>query len=127
MNYHFTTTKAHFEMAGGKVLELFGDEALNTDSTVPFKGNMDLDKLEAAIAEARRRARSPSSAWRPPPTSSAASPSRWRTCRAVKAIAAAHGIPVVLDASLISENAYFIKQRETGLRRTAPSRTSSGR
>src|ERR1022692_4262812 len=52
MNYHFTTTKAHFNLAGGKVLELYGPEALNTESTFPFKGNMDIDRLRAAITEA---------------------------------------------------------------------------
>ncbi|UCB52076.1 MAG: tryptophanase, partial [Candidatus Zixiibacteriota bacterium] len=36
MNYHFTTSKAHFELAGGKVVEIFRDEALKTDSTYPF-------------------------------------------------------------------------------------------
>ena len=67
MNYHFTTTKAHFELAGGTVLELISDEALNTTSSNPFKGNLDLDKLQAAIAK-YGAARSPSSAWKPPPT-----------------------------------------------------------
>src|SRR5271157_2084921 len=52
MNYHFTTTKAHFDLAGGKVLELYGPEALNTQSSCPFKGNMDLERLRGAIAEA---------------------------------------------------------------------------
>ena len=51
MNYHFTTTKAHFELAGGKVLEIYTDEALKTESDHPFKGNMDLDKLRAVIAK----------------------------------------------------------------------------
>ena len=55
MNYHFTTTKAHFELAGGKVLELYTSEALNTQSTCPFKGNMDLDRLKAAIDHLLRR------------------------------------------------------------------------
>ncbi len=49
MNYHFTTTRAHFELAGGSIPELFTAEALNTQSTCPFKGNMDLDRLKAAI------------------------------------------------------------------------------
>ena len=52
MNYHFTTTKAHFNLAGGKVLELYGPEALNTQSSHPFKGNMDLDRLREAITQA---------------------------------------------------------------------------
>src|ERR1035438_1632107 len=52
MNYHFTTTKAHFDLAGGKVLELYGPEALNAESSCPFKGNMDLGRLRDAIAKA---------------------------------------------------------------------------
>ena len=38
MNYHFTTTKAHFELAGGKVLEIFSDEALKTPEHQPVQG-----------------------------------------------------------------------------------------
>src|ERR1022692_1308359 len=49
MNYHFTTPKAHFNMAGGKVLELYTSEALKATSTFPFKGNMDLGRLSASI------------------------------------------------------------------------------
>src|SRR5689334_12717408 len=49
MNYHFTTTKAHFNLSGATVLELYGSEALNTESSCPFKGNMDLDRLREAI------------------------------------------------------------------------------
>jgi tryptophanase len=45
VNYHFTTTKAHFTLAGGTVLEIFTDEALNTDSKEPFKGNIDENKF----------------------------------------------------------------------------------
>ena len=51
MNYHFTTTKAHFELAGGHVLEIYTDEALKTTSDVQFKGNLDLDKFEKVIKE----------------------------------------------------------------------------
>src|SRR3972149_776859 len=51
MNYHFTTTKAHFELAGGTVLEIFTDEALNTQSTFPFKGNLDLKKFHDVITK----------------------------------------------------------------------------
>ncbi len=79
MNYHFTTTKAHFEMAGGKVLEIYTDEALKTASDHPFKGNMDLDKLRGRHRQRRARRTSPSSAWKPRPTSSAGSHSRWPT------------------------------------------------
>jgi tryptophanase len=45
INYHFTTTRAHFEMAGGTVLELYYDEALQTRSTNPYKGSLDPQKF----------------------------------------------------------------------------------
>ena len=57
MNYHFTTSRAHVELAGGTVLELISDEGLKTTSSNLFKGNMDLDKLRAAIAEHGRQNR----------------------------------------------------------------------
>src|SRR5699024_10487484 len=49
MNYHFTTSKAHITLNGGRVEEVFTDEALNLYSDAPFKGNMDIDKLNALI------------------------------------------------------------------------------
>ena len=51
MNYHFTTTKAHVDLAGGKVVEVFGDEALETASSCPFKGNLDLERFDLAVHE----------------------------------------------------------------------------
>lgn len=110
-NYHFTTTKAHFEMAGGGVLELFTDEAMKTDSCDPFKGNMDIDRLNAAIAE---RGAEGISFIRMEATTNliGGQPFSMANYKEVRAIAEKHGIPVVLDASLISENAYFIKVRE---------------
>ncbi len=51
MNYHFTTSKAHIDLAGGKVLEVFGDDALQTVSVNPFKGNLNLSKFEAAVKQ----------------------------------------------------------------------------
>ena len=113
MNYHFTTTKAHFNLAGGKVLELYGSEALNTQSTFPFKGNMDLDRLRAAIAEA-----GPSnvSFVRMEATTNliGGQPFSLENLRQVKALIEPMGIFLVVDGSLISENAYFIRQREPG-------------
>jgi len=48
-NYHFTTTRAHIELAGAACLEIYYDEALKTESSNPFKGNMDPNKLRKAI------------------------------------------------------------------------------
>ena len=50
MNYHFTTTKAHMELNGGTIFEIYTDEALKVKSTNPFKGNIDIEKLNDLIA-----------------------------------------------------------------------------
>jgi tryptophanase len=113
MNYHFTTTKAHFELAGGTVLELYTDEALKTTSTCPFKGNMDLSRLEAAI---RKHGVENVSFVRMEATTNliGGQPFSMANLREVKKLITPMGIPLVIDASLISENAYFIHEREEG-------------
>ena len=93
----------------------------------PFKGNLDLDKFQAVIKQVRRREdllRPHGSHDEPDrrPAVLAGQPAR-RSGRSP----AKHGIPVVIDCSLISENAYFIKRRENGLRRLDRSPTSSAR
>ena len=111
MNYHFTTTKAHLEINGGTIFEIYTDEALIIKSTHPFKGNMDLVKLEELIAKygvdhvpfIRMEAST---------NLIGGQPFSMENMKAVKAIADKHGIMIVLDASLIGENAYFIKKRE---------------
>ena len=113
MNYHFTTTKAHFNLMGATVLELFGPEALNTESTYPFKGNMDLGRLKAAIDRAWRD-KIPFVRMEATTNLIGGQPFSLANLREVKALIAPLGIPLVLDASLISENAYFIRQREVG-------------
>ena len=113
MNYHFTTTKAHFDLAGGKVLELYTPEALNAQSTCPFKGNMDLGRLRAAIEKAGANN---VSFVRMEATTNliGGQPFSLENLKQVKALIEPLGIFLVLDGSLISENAYFIRQREPG-------------
>jgi tryptophanase len=113
MNYHFTTTKAHFELAGGKVLEIFRDEALNTQSTNPFKGNLDLQKFRDVI---KKYGREKISFIRMEATTNllGGQPFSLENLREVKKIASENNIFLVYDGSLISENAYFIKKREKG-------------
>lgn len=53
MNYHFTTTKAHIDINGGEILEIFTDQALKIKSTNPFKGNIDTAKLKDVIQKYR--------------------------------------------------------------------------
>ncbi|MCC7497828.1 MAG: tryptophanase [Bryobacterales bacterium] len=113
MNYHFTTTKAHFDLAGAKVLELYTDEALNAESDCPFKGNMDLSRLRAALEKAGPEN---VSFVRMEATTNliGGQPFSLENLRAVKALVEPLGIFLVVDGSLISENAYFIRQREPG-------------
>jgi tryptophanase len=113
MNYHFTTTKAHFNLMGGTVLELFGPEALNTQSTYPFKGNMDLGRLKDAI-EKHGVDKIPFVRMEATTNLIGGQPFSLGNLHEVKALIEPLGIPLVLDASLISENAYFIRQREKG-------------
>jgi tryptophanase len=118
MNYHFTTTKAHFDLAGGKVLELYTPEALVTESSCPFKGNMDLGRLKAAIDKAGPQN---VSFVRMEATTNliGGQPFSMENLRQVKALIEPLGIFLVVDGSLISENAYFIRQREPGYEKTS--------
>jgi tryptophanase len=111
MNYHFTTTRAHFELAGGIVLEIFTDEALNTQSTNPFKGNLDTQKFREAIKKYGRE-KIPFIRMEATTNLLGGQPFSMQNLKEVKKIASENNIPLVFDGSLISENAYFIKQRE---------------
>jgi tyrosine phenol-lyase len=111
MNYHFTTTKAHIDLAGGKVLEIFGEDALETISVNPFKGNLDLGKFKAAV-EKYGVEHIPYVRMEATTNLIGGQPFSMQNLRDVKAMAVSYNIPLVFDGSLISENAYFIQQRE---------------
>ena len=113
MNYHFTTTKAHFELQGGTVHEIYREGALETTSTNLFKGNMDLNKFQALID---KHGAKKISFVRMECTTNliGGQPFSMGNLREVSALAHKHGIPMVIDTSLVSENAYFIKRREKG-------------
>lgn len=110
-NYHFTTTKAHMELNGGTVLEIYGDEAIQIKSDHPFKGNIDVDKLNDLIAEYGAD-QIPFVRLEASTNLIGGQPFSLANMREVKQIADQHNIMMVLDASLIGENALFIKQRE---------------
>jgi tyrosine phenol-lyase len=111
MNYHFTTTKAHFELGGAEVLEIYTKAAMKADSDEPFKGNLDLEKFEAVIKKYGPE-RIPFIRMEATTNLIGGQPFSMANLKAVRQMASAHGIPVVIDCSLISENAYFIKRRE---------------
>ena len=93
------------------MLEIYTDEAMKTDSDVPFKGNLDLDKFEAVIKKYGRE-KIPFVRMEATTNLIGGQPFSMANLKEVRQMASAHGIPVVIDCSLISENAYFIKRRE---------------
>ena len=115
MNYHFTTSKAHVTRLGGHVEELVRDEGLIPKSTLPFKGNIDLDKVHACIAKegadniAYMRLEAGTNLIGGQPIS-------YENMKAATDIAKQHGIPTILDASLLQDNLYFIKMREESMK-----------
>lgn len=111
MNYHFTTTKAHMELNGGKLFEIYTDEALKIKSTHPFKGNIDIAKLKDLIKTVGKE-NVPFIRMEASTNLIGGQPFSMQNMRDVKKVADENGIIIVLDASLIGENAYFIKQRE---------------
>ena len=111
MNFHFTTTKAHIELAGGKVNELFTDEALKIKSSVPFKGNLDIAKLKNLIAKIGKE-KIPYIRMEAGTNLIGGQPFSVQNMRDVRKVAQEYGIPIVLDVSLIGENIYFVKLRE---------------
>ena len=111
MNYHFTTALAHITENGGKIAELLCEGATDIKSDNPFKGNIDIDKLVACIEETGvqnipfiRMEASTNLIGGPPFSLS--------NLMDVRRVADKYGIMLVLDASLLGENAYLIKQRE---------------
>ncbi len=111
MNYHFTTALAHITENGGKIAELLYDEALNIRSDNPFKGNIDIDKLEKCI-QTYGKERIPFIRMEASTNLIGGQPFSIRNMMDVRHVADKYGIMLVLDASLLGENAYLIKQRE---------------
>ncbi|WP_291858017.1 tryptophanase [Marinilabilia sp.] len=111
MNYHFTTTKAHMELNGGKIFEILTDEGLKIKSSHPFKGNIDIQQLKDLISEYGAE-RIPFIRLEASTNLIGGQPFSIQNMREVKEVADKHEIMIVMDASLIGENAWFIKQRE---------------
>lgn len=111
MNYHFTTTLAHILEAGGRIEELVGDEALVLESNHPFKGNMDIQKLEACIQK-HGPEKIPFIRMEASTNLIGGQPFSIKNLLEVRVVCDKYGIMLVLDASLLGENAYLINQRE---------------
>ncbi|MDR3218151.1 MAG: tryptophanase [Dysgonamonadaceae bacterium] len=115
MNYHFTTALAHITQYGGRIVELLYDEAYNIQSSHPFKGNLNVEKLEEVIKETGVE-NIPFIRMEASTNLIGGQPFSIANMRAVRAIADKYGIRIVLDASLLGENAYLVIQREPEFR-----------
>ena len=111
MNYHFTTTLAHIQLNGGKVVELYTPEAMIVKSTNPFKGNIDIARLEDLI-KTNGVENVPFIRMEASTNLIGGQPFSMANLKDVRKMADKYKIPLVLDASLIGENAYFIYKRE---------------
>ncbi|MFX1253578.1 MAG: tryptophanase [Promethearchaeota archaeon] len=110
-NQHFDTTRANVEQKGGVALNLVIDEAFDIDSTYPFKGNMDIKKLEETIQ--REGAENiPLIMLTITNNSGGGQPVSLENIQQIHEIARKYGISFFFDACRFAENAYFIKQRE---------------
>jgi tryptophanase len=114
MNYHFTTTRAHIRLAGGDILEIPIDEAFNLTSTVNFKGNIDITKLQIALTE--HKGRIPFVRLEAGTNLIGGQPISLANIRETHAVCKKHNVPLVLDASLLQDNLYFMKTREDSCR-----------
>ena len=110
-NYHFTTFLAHVEDKKGRLEELLSDEALILESDNPFKGNMDIDKLEASIQK-HGAENIPFVRMEASTNLIGGQPFSISNMMDVRRVCDKYGIMLVLDASLLGENAYLVKQRE---------------
>lgn len=112
-NTHFDTTRANIEGVGAQAVDLVIDEGKDPAADHPFKGNMNLEKLEALITE-RGVENIPLCMITITNNSGGGQPVSLENIKGVSAICRKHGIPFFIDACRFAENAWFIKQRETG-------------
>ncbi|MDO4716886.1 MAG: tyrosine phenol-lyase [Propionibacteriaceae bacterium] len=112
-NMYFTTTRFHQEKAGATFHDVIIDEAHDTASQHPFKGNIDLDKLQALIDEVGTE-KIPYVCVAATVNMAGGQPISMENMRAVKELCDKHGIRIYLDATRAVENAMFIIEREDG-------------
>jgi tryptophanase len=112
-NTHFDTTRANVEFSGAEAIDLPIREGREPATLHPFKGNMDVDALDALIRE-RGPDQVPVVMVTVTNNSGGGQPVSMENLRAVRAICDRYGLPLFLDACRFAENAWFIKQREDG-------------
>ncbi len=113
-NNHFDTTRANVEHSGAEALDLVIDEGRDAKSRHPFKGNMNVERLEQLFSEIGA-SRIPLVMLTVTNNSGGGQPVSLENIRAIRKVCDAEGVPLFLDACRFAENAYFIKLREPGM------------
>lgn len=111
MNYHFTTTRSHIVINGGIVEEYLCEEGYEINSDYPFKGNLDIDKLKALIQE-KGAENIAFVRYEAGTNLIGGQPFSLANLQEARKVCDEHGIILVLDASLLADNLYFMKIRE---------------
>lgn len=112
-NMYFTTSKLHVELPGGTMPDIIIDEAHDPENTHPFKGNIDLKKLEKLIDEHGVEKIAYINI-EMDVNMAGGQPVSMQNLREIYEFAKEHKLKVIFDATRSSENAYFIKEREKG-------------
>jgi tryptophanase len=108
-NTHFDTTRANIEAAGGTALDLPCGQISHTESPYPFKGDMDLERLDATFRE--HRGSIPLVMVTITNNAAGGQPVSLENLRAVRAICERESVPLYLDACRFAENAFLVRQR----------------
>ena len=112
-NMYFTTTRLHQELAGGTFIDVIIDAAHDPTNMHPFKGNVDLDKLEQVIRQYGAE-KIPYVSLAGTVNMAGGQPVSMANVKALRALCDRYGIRIYLDATRLAENAWFIQQREAG-------------
>ncbi|MDP4219976.1 MAG: tyrosine phenol-lyase [Bacteroidota bacterium] len=112
-NMYFTTTRLHQELAGGTFVDIVIDEAHDAENEHPFKGNVDLKKLDALIKKVGAK-KIPYVCIATAVNMAGGQPISMENLRALRELTKKHKIPIIHDMTRVAENAYFIQRREKG-------------
>lgn len=116
-NMYFTTSKAHVELAGGTMVDAIIDEAHDPQNLHPFKGNMDLKKLQAYIDEySLEKIAFVNVEFNV--NMAGGQPVSMRNLKELREFCNDYKLKIIVDATRSSENAYFIREREKGYENT---------